>query len=167
MDLKNFDIARIYGKECVNEGTRNNNLKWVINVCILLAKLSLMQRNKFDANNHITFAQEKAKELDDHVLQEYLKRCEEVLDKVEFDDFLGPKMLEKRQKKIVEMMATTQLKQEFTNLFRAMSAVPTKRRMTIMPGVKSKDYSDKNKLTQMSILGSKATKFSKMDVTFM
>lgn len=58
------------------------------------------------------------------------------MDRVEFEDELGLKVLERREKQIIDMMAGSSMKNEAAYLFAKMSAMPAARRMSVMPGVK-------------------------------
>ncbi|KAJ8960375.1 hypothetical protein NQ314_006065, partial [Rhamnusium bicolor] len=71
--------------------------------------------------------------------------CLAVIEKIEFDDTQGPKVLEKREKTIVSMMASAKMKDEVTHLFRMMSVMPASRRMLVMPGVRIEDMEKKSK----------------------
>lgn len=62
-----------------------------------------------------------------------------MIDKVAFDEKLGPKVLMQREQKIVEMMAGDKMKDEAAHLFRMMSAMPAARRMSVMPGIRITD----------------------------
>jgi hypothetical protein len=72
-------------------------------------------------------------------------QCREVIDKVAFDEKLGPKVLMQREQKIVEMMAGDKMKDEAAHLFRMMSAMPAARRMSVMPGIRITDDEDGDK----------------------
>lgn len=126
-----------------------------------------MQKNKFDAKNHIKIAQEVAEELNDKTLIQYLGRCQEVLDHLEFDEPSGQRILEKRQKNILEMLTCSRLKDEFSNLFRAMATLPTNRTMSIIPGIKTNETGDqKRKFTRFSIFpGNKKEASAKFDLS--
>lgn len=159
-------MARFFGNKCIVEGKATQNLQWVINVYVLLAKLCFMQKNKIDAKLQIKSAQDLAEEMKDKTLQLYLEKCQEVIDNIAFDEELGEKMLKKREKKIMEMMIDYHLKEEFDNLFRAMSSVPQRRRMSIMPGIRvNETEADKRKFTRLSVFpGTK--KHSRADFDF-
>lgn len=148
-DLRKFDVARVYGKKCIIAGKESGMLHWVINVSVLLAKLHIAEKNKFDAINQIKDAQLIAQQLQDNTIQEYLIRCQDVIDQLAFDDVVEEKMVRKRQNKILEMVRDHHLKEEFSTLFRAMSAAPQHRRMSIMPGAKLKE--DKKTYSRYSV----------------
>lgn len=63
----------------------------------------------------------------------------QVVEKADFEDMRGPKVLEKREKQIIDMMAGTAMKDEAAFLFKQMSAMPAARRMSVMPGVRLDD----------------------------
>ncbi|CAH0560161.1 unnamed protein product [Brassicogethes aeneus] len=56
-----------------------------------------------------------------------------------FEELQGSKEVEKREKKIIGLMADTSMKNEADHLFRIMSTMPATRRMSVMPGVKLED----------------------------
>ncbi|KAJ8960374.1 hypothetical protein NQ314_006064 [Rhamnusium bicolor] len=74
-----------------------------------------------------------------------------------FDDTQAPKVLEKREKTIVSMMASAKMKDEVTHLFRMMSVMPASRRMLVMPGVRLEDIEraskQSRKLSIMPVAG--------------
>lgn len=75
-----------------------------------------------------------------------------MIEKVDFDDQLGPKVLHAREQKIVEMMSGDKMKDEAAYLFRMMSAMPAARRMSVMPGIKLQDdEEDGDKKAMVSI----------------
>lgn len=59
-----------------------------------------------------------------------------MIEKVDFDDVGGLKIVEKREQQIIQMMAESGMKEEVAHLFRKMSVMPAARRMSVMPGVK-------------------------------
>lgn len=59
----------------------------------------------------------------------------------DFDDLLGTKVVEKREKQIIRMMKECGMKEEVAHLFRKMSVMPSSRRMSVMPGVRFTDDS--------------------------
>lgn len=63
----------------------------------------------------------------------------EVVENVDFDEPLGYKIVQKREKQIIEMIPEEKMKQEIAYLFRKMAAMPASRRMSIMPGVRFTD----------------------------
>lgn len=73
-----------------------------------------------------------------------------MIDKVAFDEKLGPKVLMQREQKIVEMMAGDKMKDEAAHLFRMMSAMPAARRMSVMPGIRITDDDDGEKKAMVS-----------------
>ncbi|KAJ8982359.1 hypothetical protein NQ317_013110 [Molorchus minor] len=138
-DIKRFEMASVYARKCIQEGTRSENMEWVLNATMLLVKINVLQHNRNDAKNFVLSAIKVAQGLNDSNLEEYLVRCLEVVETLEFDDATGPELLEKRQKKIISMMATANMKDDVANLFQLMSAMPASRRMVVMPGIRIED----------------------------
>lgn len=62
-----------------------------------------------------------------------------MLEKLEFDDVVGFKVLEKREQQIIKLMANSKMKDEVSHLFRTMSGMPASRRMAILPGIRIED----------------------------
>nr|CAH7748002.1 unnamed protein product [Callosobruchus chinensis] len=119
---------------------------------MLLVRINIQQHNKNDARTDLQEASTIADQLQDKNLKEYLEKCLEVVETIEFDDLFGPKMLEKREQKMLSMMSTPKMKDEFAHLFRMMSAMPASRRLTVMPGVRMDDSTDRKKSRAMSII---------------
>lgn len=69
-----------------------------------------------------------------------------VVEVADFDDLLGTKVVEKREKQIVRMMAECGMKEEVAHLFRKMAVMPSSRRMSVMPGVRFTDDSKTRKV---------------------
>lgn len=74
----------------------------------------------------------------------YLFQCLEVIERIEFDETQAMKVLEKREKNIVAMMASAKMKDEVSHLFRMMAVMPSSRRMLVMPGVRIEDMEKKS-----------------------
>ncbi|XP_076270398.1 outer dynein arm-docking complex subunit 4-like [Rhynchophorus ferrugineus] len=154
LEVKKLDLARVYARKCIQEGRAYKNLQWVLNGTMLLAKCNLQQHNKNDAKNDLLSAIKCAETLKDDDKVNFLKQCLDVVEYVEFDDIFGAKELEKREQRIIQMMASTKMKDEVAHLFRKMSAMPSTRRMTVIPGIMvSKSKMDKSpRSKKMSIL---------------
>lgn len=63
---------------------------------------------------------------------------------MEFDETQAMKVLERREKNIVSMMASAKMKDEVSHLFRMMAVMPSSRRMLVMPGVRIEDMEKKS-----------------------
>ncbi|XP_018570368.1 tetratricopeptide repeat protein 25-like [Anoplophora glabripennis] len=165
IELKRWDMATVYARKCIQDGYKAENMEWVINGTMLLAKINVSQHNKNDAKSEILSALEICQSLDDANLQEYLDKCLDVIDRLEFDETQAMKVLEKREKNIVAMMTSAKMKDEVSHLFRMMAVMPSSRRMLVMPGVRIEDMEKKSKINRrQSIMpGSKAE--SKVDST--
>lgn len=62
-----------------------------------------------------------------------------IVEKCDFDEPFGYKIVEKREKQIIDMIPDDKMKQEIAYLFRKMAALPASRRMSIMPGIRFRD----------------------------
>ncbi|XP_050307534.1 uncharacterized protein LOC126744219 [Anthonomus grandis grandis] len=164
LEEKHYDLSRVYGKKCIKEAKSIRNHKWIFNSCMLLLKANLAEHNKNDAKNDLEVANGCAQQLQDNDKLEFLDCCAKAIEEFEFEDVFGMKQLEKREQKIIQMMASSKMKDEVSHLFRQMAAMPASRRMTVMPGVR---VSEKNspKLTErtrnMSIMPSSAGESSR------
>lgn len=77
----------------------------------------------------------------------------EVIERIDFDDIRGPKVLEKREKQIIGMMEQSTMKEEAAFLFRQMATMPAARRLSVMPGVRLEDTGEGDKgLRKKSIM---------------
>lgn len=74
MGIKKWELARVYGRKCIQEARLTNDLEWVINGTMQLAKINVQQHNKNDAKNDIVLALEIGRQLHDDNLCSYLKR---------------------------------------------------------------------------------------------
>ncbi|XP_008192872.3 outer dynein arm-docking complex subunit 4 [Tribolium castaneum] len=144
-ELKQYELARVYARKCMNEGKRTENNKWVINALLLIMRINIAQHSKNDAKSDAQAAIELATQMGDKNLIAFLNKCKQVIEKVAFDEKLGPKVLMQREQKIVEMMAGDKMKDEAAHLFRMMSAMPAARRMSVMPGIRITDDDDDKK----------------------
>lgn len=132
-ELKEWEVAGIYGKKCIQAASESP--EWVVIANMLLARISVSERNKLDAKNIILLNKLMAKELEDATLNEFLDKCLEVVEEIEFDDLFGPKSIATRERNIVALLENPLLKNEFTMLFSQMAAQPSSRRMNIVPGI--------------------------------
>ncbi|XP_060517668.1 outer dynein arm-docking complex subunit 4 [Cylas formicarius] len=161
IELKKLDLARVYSRKCIQEAKTIPNLRWELNGTMLMVKCNLQQHNKNDAQNTLAEAMKCAEQLHDNDLVDYINKCMDVAEGVEFDDIFGPQELEKREKKIISMMQTAKMKDEASYLFKQMSAMPSSRRMTVIPGITVSGSKAKGKSRQMSIMP--ALKSSRME----
>ncbi|CAH1155097.1 unnamed protein product [Phaedon cochleariae] len=149
-EMKKWELARVYSRKCIQEGSHKDNWEWVVNATMLLVKIDIQQHNKNDAKNEINCALDVAAQLNDRILKEYLEKCLTVIDKIEFDDIYGPKVLEQREKRILAMMSNGKMKDEFAHLFRMMAAMPASRRMSVMPGIRVQEMGPSSNRKQSS-----------------
>nr|CAI5824624.1 unnamed protein product [Callosobruchus analis] len=144
LETKKWELARVYSRKCIQESIKEEgHPEWHLNALMLLVRINIQQHNKNDARTELQEGIAIADQLQDENLKEYLEKCLEVVETIEFDDLFGPKMLEKREQKMLSMMSTPKMKDEFAHLFRMMAAMPASRRMTVMPGVRMDDSKDR------------------------
>ncbi|KAJ8922716.1 hypothetical protein NQ315_007751 [Exocentrus adspersus] len=163
IELKRFDLATAYSRKCIQEGHKCGKLQWVINGTMLLVKVHISQHNKNDAKNDVLSALDVAERLGDMNLREYLNRCLEVIERIEFDETQAMKVLEKREKNIVAMMTSAKMKDEVSHLFRMMAVMPSSRRMLVMPGVRIEDMEKKSKIYRKQSIMPTSSRETKMD----
>ncbi|KAF5302178.1 hypothetical protein FQR65_LT08602 [Abscondita terminalis] len=138
-EIKQYELARVYCRKCVQEGTLAESMHWIINGMMMLGKLSMQQHNKNDAKTDFTNALKVARKMGDAVLERYIIKCLRVVDVVEFDDHFGAKVVEKREKQIINLLTGEGIKDEVAFLFRKMDVMPADRRMSVMPGIRVED----------------------------
>ncbi|XP_050307647.1 outer dynein arm-docking complex subunit 4 [Anthonomus grandis grandis] len=155
LEEKHFDLSRVYARKCIYEASKLKNEMWIFNCAMLMCKSNIQQHNKSDAKNDIRIAQRSARKLNDKEKDEYLEKCLNLIDTVQFDDVYGAKELQRREQKIIQMMGNSKMKDEVAHLFRIMSAMPANRRMTVIPGVVVKSGLKENKGRSMSIMPNK------------
>ncbi|CAH1980940.1 unnamed protein product [Acanthoscelides obtectus] len=153
LEMKKYELAGVYSRKCIQESTKDEgHPEWHINALMLLVRINIQQHNKNDARSELMEACGIANLLQDTNLKEYLEKCLEVVETIEFDDLFGPKMLEKREQKMLSMMSTAKMKDEFAHLLRMMAAMPASRRLTVMPGVRMEDDEKRRKSRMQSII---------------
>ncbi|XP_030757499.1 uncharacterized protein LOC115883299 isoform X2 [Sitophilus oryzae] len=155
IEVKKLDLARVYARKCIQQAKINKIIYWIFNGTMLLAKCNLQQHNKNDAKNDLLSAIKCSETLKDSTKVDFINKCLEVVENVEFDDIFGTKELEKRENRIIQMMSSTKMKDEVAHLFHQMSAMPPSRRMTVIPGInipKQGRRSKGSKVKKMSIL---------------
>lgn len=150
IELKQYELGRVYARKCINESKRIENNKWVINALMLVMRINIAQHSKNDAKADAQEAMEVARAMNDYKLVQFVEKCKTVIGKITFDKKLGPKVLQQRENKIVQMMAGDKMKDEAAHLFRMMSAMPAARRMSVMPGIRitDEDIEDKKALVR-------------------
>lgn len=153
IELKQYELGRVYARKCINESKRIGNNKWVINALMLVMRINIAQQSKNDAKADAQEALDLARTMNDDTLVQFMEKCKTVIGKITFDEKLGPKVLQQREKKIVQMMAGDKMKDEAAHLFRMMSAMPAARRMSVMPGIRitDDDIDDKKALVRQKI----------------
>lgn len=74
-ELKQFELARVYARKCIQMAEEIGNNKWIINARMLITRVNMLQHNKNDAKtevyNAIDVAKNKMQDLD---LEEYLNK---------------------------------------------------------------------------------------------
>uniref|UniRef100_A0AAR5Q779 Tetratricopeptide repeat protein 25 n=3 Tax=Dendroctonus ponderosae TaxID=77166 RepID=A0AAR5Q779_DENPD len=135
LEQKKYDISRLYARQCILEANNLKNEMWVFNSAMLLCKGDLQQHNKNDAKVDLQLALKSAAKLSDHEKVAFIRQCLDVIENVHFDDRFALKELMDRERKIIEMLSGTNMKEEAANLFSKMAALPPSRRMTVLPGV--------------------------------
>nr|XP_023018092.1 tetratricopeptide repeat protein 25-like [Leptinotarsa decemlineata] len=136
MELKLFEQARANARKCINTGKDRGNLEWEVNGLMLLSRIHMREQNRNDAIADVKEALGIAENLMDQQLIHYLERCLEVIEDSEFHEMSLEKEIEKREKRIIELIANQKLREEFIHLFGLMSSMPQNRRMSVMPGVR-------------------------------
>lgn len=151
IDLKQYEIAKIYAKQCIQEAKSTNNLEWILITRMLLVRIYVQQGNKTDARTQVLEAKTVGEELGNENLLQYLDKCLELIGNIEHDECTGKQILTQRQNNILSLITAGKLKTEFSHLFRKMSALPASRRMNIMPGIRTNDAAAIKPTVAMSI----------------
>lgn len=84
IDLKQYELARIYGHKCMSEGYRGGNLDWVLNASMLLCRIDIQQHNRNDARTELSEALHIAKKINNNTLAEYIEKVNTTLNIVTF-----------------------------------------------------------------------------------
>lgn len=74
LELKQYELARLYGRKCVSEAYRCGSINWVINAKMLLARADIQQRNRNDARTSLNELLQIANKLNNQSLLEYIER---------------------------------------------------------------------------------------------
>ncbi|KAG5873554.1 hypothetical protein JTB14_001453 [Gonioctena quinquepunctata] len=136
MALKQFDHARAYARKCTNEAREYGHSEWLVNSLMLLVRIHIREHNRQDAIGDVKEAMEVASHINDERLNHYLQRCLTVLKQFVFDEMTVEKKIQAREKRLVNLMMNDKLKDEFVHIFNKMAALPSSRRMYVLPGVK-------------------------------
>ncbi|KAF2902687.1 hypothetical protein ILUMI_03501 [Ignelater luminosus] len=142
-EVKQYELARVYARKCISEGREANNIYWIVDAMMMIFRINMLQHNRNDAKYELNEVLMVAKQIEDRTLLDYIEKCLELIDKVGYDDAYGAKVLEKRERQIIQMMAGVGMKDEVAYLFRKMGAMPATRRMSVMPGVRLDDTAAK------------------------
>lgn len=151
IEMKKFDLARAYAKYCIREAKKSNNLEWIFITTMLLVKINVQQRNRNDALNELDNASKVAKELGNQGLEKYVQKCLQVVRELNLNIEFGSEIILNRQKNILAIIENTNLKKEFSHLFKMMSGVTASRRLTVIPGYVATSTSDAHKFARRSI----------------
>lgn len=74
-ELKQFELARVYARKCIQTADEITNNKWIINARMLIARVNMLQHNKNDAKTEVYNAIDVAKnKIEDSDLEEYLNK---------------------------------------------------------------------------------------------
>ncbi|KAL3266818.1 hypothetical protein HHI36_010972 [Cryptolaemus montrouzieri] len=146
-EMKQYELSRMYARKCITEANLCKKLKWILNAMLLIVRIDILQRNKNDAKTQVKHARKVANRMKDADMLELLERCIEAIEQSTIDDVLGIKVLEMREKNIVKLLTTQQMKDEAVLLFRRIATLPPTKRMSVMPGF---TYADKSRKTSSS-----------------
>ncbi|XP_057669957.1 outer dynein arm-docking complex subunit 4-like [Diorhabda carinulata] len=136
---KRYEEARVYCKNGILEAQdHEDQVQWLFNLHMLMTRICIRYQNKNDALLSLQNCMNVADQIKDKDLKSYIRRCTEIVNDIELDDDTGEKVIQKRQMKILALMANDKIKEEFSHLFRTMAAQPSSRRMNLMAGVQMK-----------------------------
>lgn len=72
-EMKQFELARVYARKCIQMAEEVSNNKWIINARMLITRVNMLQHNKNDAKTEIYNAIDVAKNrIHDIDLEEFL-----------------------------------------------------------------------------------------------
>lgn len=74
IELKKYELARVYARKCIQVARTYNNQRWVINAMMLITKVNLLQHSRNDAKAEVCGAIEIAKSMNDDGLVKYLQK---------------------------------------------------------------------------------------------
>lgn len=74
LDLKQYDLARLFGRKCVSEGYRCQNFNWIVNAKMLLIRVDIQQRNRNDARMGLNEVLHIARRTGNDTLVDYTER---------------------------------------------------------------------------------------------
>ncbi|KAK9870770.1 hypothetical protein WA026_009731 [Henosepilachna vigintioctopunctata] len=134
LELKKYEMARMYARKCIAEAGHSKISKWIINSLFVTAKIDIMQTNKNDAKNHMKQARKIATRIEDNSMIDLIDKCLVTIDQSAEDEDLGNKILEMREKQIVQLLSSQREKDEASFLFKRIASLPANKRMSIIPG---------------------------------
>lgn len=73
-ELKQYELARVYARKCMNEGRRIENDQWVINALLLIMRINIAQHSKNDAKSDAQEAIDLANKMGDKDLLTFLNK---------------------------------------------------------------------------------------------
>ncbi|XP_025831796.1 tetratricopeptide repeat protein 25 [Agrilus planipennis] len=138
-EVKQPELSKVYARKCVTESKKMEHLIWQINGMFLIVKVNMQCHNRNDAKNVLKETIEVSRELGNEGLTTYLEKSFDVIETADFEDVMGAKVIEKREKLISQLVAPAGLRDEAAFLFRQMSVMPASRRLSVMPGVRPED----------------------------
>lgn len=74
IELRKFEMARVYARKCIQEARKCNNPRWIINAMLLITKVNMLQHNRNDAKNEVRSAIAFAETMNDEGLVKYLTK---------------------------------------------------------------------------------------------
>ncbi|CAG9854091.1 unnamed protein product [Phyllotreta striolata] len=118
---KNYENARIYAKKCLIDIADLEEMEeWYLNLTMIVLRTNMREKNKFDAMAEARNAMQLAEKRKDRQLREYIKRMTTVISEIEFEEAEQYKVEERRQKKIMQLMANEKLRVELKGLLQQM-----------------------------------------------
>lgn len=79
LDLKQYDLARLFGRKCLSEGYRCNNVSWIINAKMLMVRADIQQRNRNDARTALNEVLHIANKMKNKILIDYVEKVAKII----------------------------------------------------------------------------------------
>ncbi|KAL3265356.1 hypothetical protein HHI36_009564 [Cryptolaemus montrouzieri] len=132
---KEYQLSRVYANKCGSLAEIQGHRKWLINARWLIAINFVAQHNKNDARVELKKIKMAIKYFHDPDLLEFLNTCLEIMKFERIEDNKAEQLILERQRIILKLLPTAELRTELDVVFRKIQNLPPKRRMTVLPGV--------------------------------
>ncbi|KAK9870769.1 hypothetical protein WA026_009730 [Henosepilachna vigintioctopunctata] len=159
LEIGKPEFAHSFARRCVRSARENQDVKWLINGMLLMAKANIRNNNKIDTIKVLEKTLHISRTLDCAEMVEFLTVALDVVRQVDFTTALDARgVILKRQKQILHLLKDNDVnRMKAEVLFKKISFVPAKRTMSMIPGIKIVDNIHKEKTSRNRVKSAKPT----------